>query len=106
MPLTAINHTVETAASRSHRFVDIIGLLFWVSYLRGLKSGINLPRSQTLENKPNQEDCWLAAEERENWTMAWWAHQDLNLEPTDYESAALTVELWARWVLSPLLGWV
>jgi hypothetical protein len=20
----------------------------------------------------------------------WWAHQDLNLEPTDYESAALT----------------
>src|ERR1700686_5806596 len=28
--------------------------------------------------------------------LAWWAHQDLNLEPTDYESAALTVELWAR----------
>jgi hypothetical protein len=26
----------------------------------------------------------------------WWAHQDLNLEPTDYESAALTVELWAH----------
>ena len=26
----------------------------------------------------------------------WWAHQDSNLEPTDYESAALTVELWAR----------
>jgi hypothetical protein len=25
-----------------------------------------------------------------------WAHQDSNLEPTDYESAALTVELWAR----------
>ena len=23
----------------------------------------------------------------------WWAHQDLNLEPTDYESAALTIEL-------------
>jgi hypothetical protein len=38
--------------------------------------------------------------------LVWWAHQDLNLEPTDYESAALTVELWARWVLSPLLGWV
>jgi mannose-6-phosphate isomerase-like protein (cupin superfamily) len=27
--------------------------------------------------------------------VRWWAHQDLNLEPTDYESAALTVELWA-----------
>jgi hypothetical protein len=25
-----------------------------------------------------------------------WAHQDLNLGPTDYESAALTAELWAR----------
>ncbi len=23
----------------------------------------------------------------------WWAHQDSNLEPTDYESAALTIEL-------------
>jgi hypothetical protein len=22
--------------------------------------------------------------------QTWWAHQDLNLEPTDYESAALT----------------
>ncbi len=29
-------------------------------------------------------------------SQRWWAHQDLNLEPTDYESAALTVELWAR----------
>ena len=25
----------------------------------------------------------------------WWAHLDSNQEPTDYESAALTVELWA-----------
>src|SRR6185295_15703542 len=29
-----------------------------------------------------------------------WAHQDLNLEPADYEPAALTVELWAH----PSLG--
>ena len=29
----------------------------------------------------------------ENLRGLWWAHQDLNLEPTDYESAALTVEL-------------
>gem|GEM_PF-4272416 len=28
-----------------------------------------------------------------------WAHRDSNPEPTDYESAALTVELWAlKWV--------
>ncbi len=26
-----------------------------------------------------------------------WAQQDSNLRPTDYESAALTAELWARW---------
>jgi hypothetical protein len=25
-----------------------------------------------------------------NTSLYWWAHQDLNLEPTDYESAALT----------------
>ena len=28
--------------------------------------------------------------------FAWWAHKDSNLEPKDYESSALTVELWAR----------
>ena len=27
--------------------------------------------------------------------MGWWARQDLNLGPTDYESAALTAELRA-----------
>ena len=26
----------------------------------------------------------------------WWAQQDLNLRPSDYESPALTPELWAR----------
>jgi hypothetical protein len=34
-------------------------------------------------------------EGRDGEPLEWWAHQDLNLEPTDYESAALTVELWA-----------
>ncbi len=29
----------------------------------------------------------------------WWAQQDLNLRPSDYESPALTAELWARGVL-------
>ena len=28
--------------------------------------------------------------------MEWWAHQDSNLEPKDYESSALTIELWAQ----------
>ncbi len=38
----------------------------------------------------------LQEEMRARSALIWWAHQDLNLEPTDYESAALTVELWAR----------
>jgi hypothetical protein len=28
--------------------------------------------------------------------LIWWALQDLNLQPTDYESAALTIELRAQ----------
>ena len=32
---------------------------------------------------------------------SWWARQDLNLGPTDYESAALTAELRAPPVLTP-----
>ena len=33
----------------------------------------------------------------------WWASQDLNLKPTDYESAALTVELEARLRSDPIV---
>lgn len=32
------------------------------------------------------KQVWRVGQEGE----VWWAHQDLNLEPTDYESAALT----------------
>jgi hypothetical protein len=28
--------------------------------------------------------------------QGWWAQQDLNLRPSDYESLALTTELWAQ----------
>jgi hypothetical protein len=31
----------------------------------------------------------------EDFRELWWARQDLNLGPTDYESAALTAELQA-----------
>jgi hypothetical protein len=37
------------------------------------------------------------------WTGFWWARQDLNLGPTDYESAALTAELQARRVCNCLI---
>ena len=40
--------------------------------------------------------CTQSCHIHDSWLAKWWAHQDLNLEPTDYESAALTVELWAR----------
>ena len=33
---------------------------------------------------------------KKNRRPSWWAHQDSNLEPKDYESSALTIELWAR----------
>ncbi len=29
--------------------------------------------------------------------LIWWTRKDLNLEPMDYESSALTVELRVRW---------
>ena len=34
-------------------------------------------------------------EKKQERTEEWWALQDLNLRPTDYESAALTAELRA-----------
>ena len=34
-------------------------------------------------------------------TENWWARQDLNLGPTDYESAALTAELQAPRIATP-----
>ena len=37
-----------------------------------------------------------ASQPFDNSRDSWWAHQDSNLGPTDYESAALTAELWAR----------
>ena len=41
----------------------------------------------------------VAADDMKN---IWWARQDLNLGPTDYESAALTTELQARRVANIL----
>jgi len=35
----------------------------------------------------------------------WLLLKAASIRAVAYESAALTVELWARWVLSPLLGW-
>ena len=41
----------------------------------------------------------LAAADAAGWTFKiWWALQDLNLGPMDYESTALTAELRARFV--------
>jgi hypothetical protein len=50
-------------------------------------------------------NCSQVGRRREKWAdqqieksedvRSWWARQDLNLGPTDYESAALTAELRA-----------
>src|SRR5579864_7658294 len=40
--------------------------------------------------------CEKRPSERCEQTKEWWALKDLNLRPTDYESAALTAELRAR----------
>src|SRR5712664_4976793 len=36
--------------------------------------------------------------------LPWWAQQDLNLRPSDYESPALTTELWAQPTVSKVLA--
>ena len=36
---------------------------------------------------------WLTAHIAANRWYIWWAHEDSNLEPKDYESSALTIEL-------------
>jgi hypothetical protein len=46
-----------------------------------------------LRHNRQNTDASEAARTLEN---KWWARQDLNLGPTDYESAALTAELQAR----------
>src|ERR1700716_31139 len=64
--------------------------------MRGGMRGIRDRESWRWESAPGRCDSF------------WWAHQDSNLEPTDYESAALTVELWARalrqLILTSLVG--
>ncbi|SPE35953.1 hypothetical protein SBA6_500008 [Candidatus Sulfopaludibacter sp. SbA6] len=42
-----------------------------------------------------QPEQWMNRREL-NQKRSWWALKDLNLRPTDYESAALTAELRAR----------
>ena len=51
------------------------------------------PNPGTIEQADQDQQEMMGQEDRRGF---WWAHQDLNLEPTDYESAALTVELWAQ----------
>ena len=38
--------------------------------------------------------------------FTWLLLKAASIRAVAYESAALTVELWARWVLSPVLSWV
>jgi hypothetical protein len=51
-----------------------------------IRNGSGAREAPAFESNPAARNCW----------KMWWALQDLNLEPTDYESAALTIELRAR----------
>ena len=46
--------------------------------------------------RENPVTCTNAWKEKSCLRVGWWALKDLNLRPTDYESAALTAELRAR----------
>ncbi len=54
----------------------------------GCVSKVGMPNSKA---KPR-----FSRESGFRWVLRWWAHLDSNQEPWDYESPALTVELWAR----------
>src|SRR5690606_7222909 len=50
--------------------------------------------AETGEHQPVPPGHWDSRESAgEHPHAGWWAHQDSNLEPRDYESPALTVEL-------------
>ena len=53
------------------------------------------PKPQARDEKAENKAFSRGAERRRKPfdATAWWAHQDSNLEPKDYESSALTIEL-------------
>src|SRR5207237_3291796 len=55
--------------------------------------------SRRLASAAWESSFWSAMRRSRSAFMNWWAHQDSNLEPADYEPAALTVELWAPTIL-------
>ena len=64
--------------------------------LRGdceLRSGASSAESPLVSSRVTRLRSWLASRSPKG--EGWWALQDLNLRPTDYESAALTAELRA-----------
>jgi hypothetical protein len=46
--------------------------------------------------RKKEEDGFKIEDRNSRLATSWWARLDSNQEPTDYESAALTVELRAR----------
>ena len=52
--------------------------------------GTRAPRSRSRKTAQKLHRRFL------EFTQVWWAQRDLNPRPSDYESPALTAELWAR----------
>jgi hypothetical protein len=86
--------------SRVPNFWGVWGIAFTIAIRmkRGHYTGVQ----ETALRKWRMALCWCEGA-KENLRWLWWAHQDLNLEPTDYESAALTVELWALRSTRPIV---
>jgi hypothetical protein len=62
--------------------------------LRGLNHGKGyVSRGQGKPLKSVEADSYRQQERQILCGRTWWAHQDSNLEPKDYESSALTIEL-------------
>ena len=52
--------------------------------------------TETEGQKSDRRECLEVGSQRNSVIGKWWAHSDLNRGPSDYESPALTAELWAR----------
>ncbi len=64
--------------------------------LQGFELEALTRRDRSEEKGESRAEILSERSESKDLTQSWWACRDLNPEPTDYESAALTVELQAR----------
>lgn len=82
--------SIATSQSRAALILNEIG------YVASLPVGhypTNGHRAVTGQHWLDEEDTADNSKDNSKCLIRWWAHQDSNLKPRDYESPALTVEL-------------